>query len=132
PYPRDQIREKHMQRSAFVFRAASVALLVLVLDESLKTVARTRLSVCSEHLATCDRLDLVGSLALVRTGNAGSAFGFGQGMWVWLLLAILGVLLIPVYARSLGTRGWLGALAVGLQLGGAVGNVGDRVLFGGA
>jgi lipoprotein signal peptidase len=68
---------------------------------------------------------------LAHTGNAGSALGFGQGWWMWILLAIAGLLLIPVYARWLGP-GRLAAFAVALQLGGALGNVADRLLFGGA
>ena len=70
--------------------------------------------------------------SVVRTGNAGSALGFGQGLWVWLTLAGVGVVLIPLYARLLGRHGWLAISAVGLQLGGALGNLLDRLTLGGA
>jgi signal peptidase II len=121
-----------MERLPFATRVAAVALVVVAVDEAVKTLARTHLSLCTERLPACDRLDLLGSLWLVRTGNAGSAFGLGQGLLVWVLLALAGALLIPVYARWLRGAGWLAALAVGLQVGGALGNVGDRLLLGGA
>jgi signal peptidase II len=117
----------------FGVRVAGIAVLVLGLDELLKTVARTHLAPCSPKLVdSCERLELVGQLWLVRTGNAGSAFGFGQGWWVWLLLALVGVLLIPLYAWWLGREGWVAVAGIGLQVGGALGNVLDRLVLGGA
>ena len=73
--------------------------------------------------------DRSGSSALATPG---SALGFGQGLWVWLTLAGVGVVLIPLYARLLGRHGWLAISAVGLQLGGALGNLLDRLTLGGA
>lgn len=69
---------------------------------------------------------------MVRTENAGSALGYAQGWQIWLLLAALGLLLVPVYARRLRGGAWQAAAAVGLQLGGAAGNLLDRVLLGSA
>jgi hypothetical protein len=71
-------------------------------------------------------------LWLVRTANAGSAFGFQQGWWIWVALAACGVLLIPVYGRWQHGAGRLPALGVGLQVGGALANLLDRLLLGGA
>jgi signal peptidase II len=121
-----------MQWAPFDSRIVGAALVVLALDETLKTIARHVLTTCSVwDLPACDRLDLGGSVWLVHTGNFGSALGFGQGLWIWVLLALSGLLLIPVYAHWLG-RSRLAQIAVGLQLGGALGNIADRVLFGGA
>jgi signal peptidase II len=117
----------------FLQRAATIAVLVLVLDEVVKTVARVRLAPCTGPSSVlCERLELIGPLWLVRTGNTGSALGFGQGWWVWVLLAVIGVLLVPLYARWLRGVGWVAAIAVGLQVGGALGNLLDRLLLGGA
>jgi len=103
--------------------AAGTALLVLALDQSLKTFVRTHLLPCSvPTVVVCDRAEL-GSLWLLRASNAGSAMGLGQGWWVWVLLACSGVLLILLYARWLNDRGWLAGLAIGLQLGGALSNL---------
>src|SRR5262249_32608318 len=59
-------------------------------------------------------------------------FGFREGWWIWVALAACGVLLIPVYGRWLHGAGRLAALGVGLQVGGALANVLDRLLLGGA
>lgn len=116
----------------FVQRTAFVAALVLVLDELVKTAARVNLAPCSGTLASCDKVDLLGPLWLVRTANAGSALGFRQGWWIWVVLAACGVLLIAVYARFLHAVGWPGVAGVGLQVGGALANLLDRLVFGGA
>ena len=117
----------------FLQRAAGIAVLVLVLDELLKTVGRLRLAPClGTSSVPCDRLELVGPMWLVRTGNAGSALGFGQGWWGWVVLAVVGLVLIPLYARWLRGGGWVAIVAVGLQVGGALGNLRDRLVLGGA
>jgi signal peptidase II len=119
--------------SFFGLVAAGAATVVLVCDELLKVFVRASLPVCDvSQLEGCARLDVVGQLRLVRAENAGSALGYAQGSGVWVLLAALGLLLIPLYARKLRTFGALGALAAGLQAAGALGNLLDRVVLGGA
>jgi lipoprotein signal peptidase len=114
-------------------RAALIAGLVLGLDELVKTTARVRLAPCiGTPVADCDRLELVGPLWLVRAVNAGSALGFRPGWWIWIVLAACGLVLIPIYARWLGGVGWVAAIGVGLQIGGASANLLDRVVLGGA
>jgi signal peptidase II len=114
-------------------RAALVGGLVFVVDELAKSAARSNLAPCTSlPIASCDAIKLFGPLELVRTANAGSAFGFRQGWWVWIVLAACGVLLIGVYARWLRGAGWPAAIGVGLQVGGALANLFDRLVFGGA
>jgi signal peptidase II len=118
---------------SFFIRSAGAAIAVLALDEVLKAFVRAQLAPCTAHIvSTCEQLQVGGPVWLVRTGNAGSALGLGQGLWLWVALAGLGVLLIPVYAQLLGMHGWLAISAVGLQLGGALGNLLDRLTLGGA
>ena len=118
---------------SFLLRAAAIALLVLVVDEAVKSAARLQLAPCaSASVSACERLQVLGPLSLVRTANAGSAYGFVQGWWGWIALAALGVLLIPLYARLVGPSSRLALLAVGLQLGGGLGNLLDRLVLGGA
>jgi signal peptidase II len=112
--------------------AVGIALPVLVIDELVKSMARLGLAGCSSTLLGQCSYQIVGPLRLVRTLNAGSALGFRQGWWVWLVLAGCGLLLIPLYARWLRGGGWVAVIAVGLQAGGAVGNLLDRLLLGGA
>jgi signal peptidase II len=112
---------------------AAIALLVLALDELVKSMARVSLSPCTAtSWAQCERFEVLGPLSLVRTANTGSALGFRQGWWIWVFLAVGGILLIPFYARWLRGTGWVAVLAVGLQVGGALSNALDRLILGGA
>ncbi|MHC1561676.1 signal peptidase II [Actinomycetospora sp. C-140] len=77
-----------------------------------------------------ERVPLVGDLVsftLVR--NPGAAFSFATGMtWVLTLVALAVVVGIARFARRLRSRGW--AIALGLVLGGALGNLVDRFFRG--
>ncbi len=71
--------------------------------------------------------DLLGSalrLHLIR--NAGAAFSTATGMtWVLTVIALAVVVVVLRVARRLGSRIW--ALTLGLLLGGALGNLTDRL-----
>lgn len=99
----------------------SVALAVYVLDQVTKVLA-------VRHLQPGTWIPLLGSflqLRLVR--NAGAAFSVATGMtWLLTVVAVVVVLVVLRSARRLGSRGW--ALALGLLLGGAVGNLTDRLV----
>lgn len=62
--------------------------------------------------------------------NTGAAFGLFQGMgWVFTFLAFfVAGLILYYYPQVQPEDGWL-RLAMGLQMGGALGNVIDRILF---
>jgi signal peptidase II len=65
-------------------------------------------------------------LTLVLTRNAGAAFSIGTGQTIVFSVVALGVVVVIARtARSLVSRGW--AIALGLLLGGALGNLSDRV-----
>ena len=118
---------------SLALRAGFVAALVLAADELLKLFVRARLPVCDIRAqVVCERLHVIGPLRIVRTENAGSALGYAQGWQIWLLVAALGLVLVPVYARRLRSGAWLAAVSVGLQIGGAAGNLLDRLVLGGA
>jgi signal peptidase II len=122
-----------MQRTSFYLFAAGICTLVLAGDELLKQFARSGLAVCNvSRLGACASVDVFGPLRLVRAENAGSALGFHQGWSVWLVLAAAGLALIPLYAHQLRAFGALAALATGLQAGGALGNLLDRIALGSA
>lgn len=64
--------------------------------------------------------------------NTGAAFGmFQQGGWFFATLAVIVSLLIISYYPTISRRDWWLRLALGLQLGGALGNLIDRIMFGG-
>jgi signal peptidase II len=99
---------------------AGVALVAYVLDQVTKWWAQHSLTVGVPRPLVGDlvRLDL--------THNAGAAFSVGTGYTIFLT----GVALVVVVAclrlsRRLGSRGW--AVALGLLLGGALGNITDRL-----
>ncbi|MCA1821463.1 MAG: signal peptidase II [Pseudonocardiaceae bacterium] len=70
---------------------------------------------------------LDGALYLVVFRNSGAAFSLGTGLtWVLSLIAVGVVVVIIRLASRLRSTGW--ALGLGLVLGGALGNLVDRLL----
>lgn len=99
---------------------AAVAAAVLGLDLLGKTLAVAYLSGGGQV-----RL-LDGLLVLRLVRNPGAAFGLGTGVTVvFTLVAVAVVVVILRTARRLRSRAW--AVALGLLLGGALGNLTDRV-----
>ncbi len=96
------------------------ALLVIVADVASKQLAVATLS----HRAPIRVIAHVLTLTLTR--NGGAAFSIGGGATVlFTAVAVAVVVVIARTARSLVSKGW--AIALGLLLGGAVGNLADRV-----
>jgi len=104
-----------------------LALLVLVVDQLSKTVVAAR-------FALGDSLELTGWLNLVRAHNTGAAFSFlagasGWQRWFFVALgALASAFIVWMLHRHPGQR--LFCFAVSMILGGAVGNVIDRLLHG--
>jgi len=94
---------------------------VLVLDVA------TKVAVVAE-LEGRRTLELLGGQLLIRvTRNPGAAFSFAEGATVlFTAVAIAVVVVIVRVSRRLHSRGW--AVALGLLLGGASGNLVDRLL----
>ena len=98
-----------------------VALIVIVVDQVTKQWALSALS-DGRHTALLGR-----ALGLVLVRNPGAAFSFATGQtWIFALIASLVVAIIIRVSRNLASRSW--AVALGLVLGGAVGNLIDRLL----
>jgi signal peptidase II len=99
---------------------ATVAVVVLVLDIVSKVLVAANLE---DHAPV--RL-LWGGIYLVETRNSGAAFAFGTGATAVLTVVALGVVAIILRtARRMYSVGW--AIALGLILGGALGNIVDRL-----
>jgi len=99
---------------------AVIAVLVLAADIITKTVAVAQL----ENRAPLELLGGLVYLQLVR--NPGAAFSLATGYtWVLTIVAIAVVVVIIRVARRLRSIGW--AIALGLVLGGALGNLTDRI-----
>ncbi|WP_420835744.1 signal peptidase II [Actinomyces ruminis] len=74
------------------------------------------------------RVHLLGDwLTLVLLRNPGAAFSFATGQtWIFALIAIAVTVVVIRVSRRLGSMWW--AVALGLVLGGAVGNLIDRLV----
>ena len=97
-----------------------VALLVVVLDQATKAWAQSQFS-------DGDSIELLGGwLTLTYTRNPGAAFNLGTGTtWLFTIIATVVVVVILRASRHLGSLGW--AVALGALLGGAMGNLLDRI-----
>lgn len=97
-----------------------VALIVLTVDQASKWWAERALA------DGVPRPILGDWLQLRLTHNPGAAFSLGTGYTVVLSVVALAVIAVCVtMSRRIRSRGW--AVALGLLLGGALGNVADRI-----
>jgi signal peptidase II len=108
-------------RRALFGLMATTAVVAYLADQATKAMALNTLD-------PGEPVDIVGEfirLNLIR--NAGAAFSIGNGAtWVLTLIAF-GVLAVIIRtARRIGSRGW--AWALGLLLGGSLGNLTDRMV----
>lgn len=114
--PMDRSRRR-IPRLAIVLGAAFG---VLIVDQGTKYLA-------TQSLEPGEPVQVIGSLlqlALVR--NAGAAFSLGTGFTVLLsAMAIIMVVIIARFATRIGSVWW--AVALGGLLGGALGNLTDRI-----
>jgi signal peptidase II len=103
-----------------VLLLAAVAAVVLALDVSSKIIAVA-------ELEGREPVELLGGalyLPLIR--NGGAAFGLAEGWTAVLALIAIGVVgFIGWIARKLRSAPW--AIGLGMVLGGALGNLGDRI-----
>ena len=106
-----------------VWLLAVIAPVVLALDLVTKIIA-------VEKLEGREPIELLGGflyLPLIR--NTGAAFGLAEGWTVILALIASGVVVFILWiARRLRSVGW--AIGLGLVLGGAMGNLVDRIFRG--
>jgi signal peptidase II len=64
---------------------------------------------------------------LVHYQNSGAAFGLLRGQaGFFMVVAVVVIIVVLVYSRQLAQDSWAMRIALGLQLGGAVGNLIDR------
>ena len=97
-----------------------LAALVVTADQVTKRLAL-------RHLEDNAPVPVLGELLQLRlVFNPGAAFSIGTGMtWLLTLIAVVVVVVVARIARGLGSRWW--AVALGLLLGGALGNLVDRL-----
>ncbi|PZC49814.1 MAG: signal peptidase II [Chloroflexi bacterium] len=72
-----------------------------------------------------------GFFRITHVSNTGSAFGFFPNQTLFLLIAsVIGIGVLLLFFRKQAGRDWLIRTSLGLQLGGATGNLVDRITMG--
>ena len=105
-----------------------ISLLVVVLDQASKQIAETQLT---PHQA----VNLLPYFDWYLTYNTGAAFSFladagGWQRWLFTAIAIIMSVLIVQWIRKLPAEDTLAAISLSLILGGAIGNLIDRIYLG--
>ncbi len=107
-----------------------VAGTIIGLDQWTKWLVRENIEFGSQWLP--ERVDWLYPYArFVNWHNSGAAFGiFQNGNMVFTILAIVVIGAIIYYYPAVDTEDWTLKLAMALQLGGAAGNLTDRLMVG--
>ena len=105
-----------------------VAVVVLIVDQCTKLLA-------DAMLAMHQSVELLPFLALRKAYNTGAAFSFlgdasGWQRWFFIILALVVIVILLAWLRRLPPGDTRVRLALVLILGGAVGNVVDRIVYG--
>ena len=106
-------------------RLFATALIIIVADQVVKGVV-------ASVLRLGQSVDVFGTFfRMTRTENTGAAFGLFQGGGVWfIIISALASIAIIVFSREIARARRFEQIAFGLVLGGAVGNLIDRVRLG--
>jgi signal peptidase II len=120
-------RLKLLRQYTVLFGTAGI---IIVLDQWTKALVRA--SLLPGEMWLPDGLDwLMPYARIINWHNTGAAFGMFQGQgWIFTLLAFLVVGLIIYYYPRVDAEDWWLRLAMGMQMGGALGNVIDRLTMG--
>ncbi|MGB8984686.1 MAG: signal peptidase II [Anaerolineales bacterium] len=111
----------------FIF---TIAIAIVALDQWTKWLVRTNIAPGESWLP--DSLAWLSPYArIVHWYNRGASFGmFQEGNMVFTVLAFIVIAAIIYYYPKIENADWPLRLAMSMQLGGAVGNLIDRLLFG--
>ena len=107
-----------------------IALIVVIADQAVKAVIRRELAL-NESITV-----IPGFFDLTRVHNSGTAFGFMNAAdfpfktAVLAFVAVLALIALATYAASLPAEQWLARIGLALILGGATGNLIDRIAAG--
>lgn len=107
-----------------------IVLVIVVLDQAVKAIVRREIGL-NESLTV-----IPGFFDLTRVHNTGTAFGFMNATdfpfktVILSLIAIGALAALVMYAASLPLEQWLARTGLALILGGATGNLIDRVMAG--
>ena len=103
---------------------------VVALDQYTKMLVRTHIAFAGMWLPVSLEA-LLPYMRIVNWQNSGAAFGlFQNGNMILIALAFIVIGVIIYYYPRVSPEDWWLKLALGLQLGGALGNLTDRLRFG--
>ncbi|MDB6096329.1 MAG: lspA [Francisellaceae bacterium] len=105
-----------------------IILLVLILDQYTKTLS-------THHLGFGKTIEVFNGLKFQLAHNYGAAFSFlndaqGWQRWFFIAFSSLMSLILGFWIYKMPTREKAEAFALSLILGGAIGNLWDRILYG--
>jgi signal peptidase II len=103
----------------------ATALVIAVCDQAVKRVVVSVMEIGRS-------IDVLGSFArLTRTSNTGAAFGLFRGRGpVFIVISLIAAIAITAFSRQIARARRIERVAFGLILGGAVGNLIDRIRLG--
>lgn len=123
--------QKHSSRSSLIVAYITLLLLagiVILLDQITKSWVVNNLSLGESFTPFPAVLPF---LRIIHWQNTGAAFGMLQGFGgFFAVLAVIVALFIVIYFPRLESGNWMLRIAMGLQLGGALGNLLSRLEFG--
>jgi signal peptidase II len=109
-------RTRFSARAAFI-----VGIVVFLLDQATKYIAK-------QSISPFDAITVTSFFSLVYVENLGSAFGMFKSMGVYFFIAV--ALIAAAIVTYLILKDPENRLAFGLILGGAIGNLTDRIVHG--
>lgn len=125
PEPAPSRRAGHRWQNDIVF--FGIAAIVVVIDQITKGIVRNNLALYEQWPDE----SIFGFIRIIYVTNSGAAFGILQGETVFLIITSLfglaAILLYYLYPPM--DHGFI-RIALGMQLGGAIGNLLDRLRFG--
>lgn len=115
----------HNRRLNRVFLLTAIATLVIGLDQLTKHLVRANMELGQS-------IPKEGIFRLTYTTNTGGAFGIlANQAFLLALVAVIGIAVFLIYLRYIPLKSRLLKIGLGLDLGGAIGNLIDRLRFGG-
>jgi len=122
----EKLLKRYLYDYLYLFTLTAV---IILIDQVTKGLVRANLQY-SELWSPWEWL--MPYIRIVNWTNSGAAFGMFQGLsGVFSILAIVVAGMIIYYFPQISSKDWALRLALGMQLGGALGNLIDRIRFDG-
>ena len=119
-----QDKTREVVKDKGIYLLIIVALLIIIFDQFTKTIIRKNLS-SGETVSIID-----GFVQLKGVENSGGAFGLFPGSHIFLLsISVIVVVIAVIYWLTNRPNEMIMTISFGLIIGGALGNMIDRLLF---